>query len=232
MRLLDVTVSGEIFSRKITESRARSRDTRHNSPRLVSISFTPASSFRWRFLDRDEDQEALRGITVGPPVTWPATTGSAGAAGAGDGVVWLGNRDSLEMSRPPFAFGRSWCNTLVCEITVWPSWLATETLLLWLLLLAPLLLPLTPATGLTLLTECLEVDSVDTLSACEWFKRCDRLLTLSWEWFNGCRCVDEGVVADWCAFDVVDLCTESYTSIPPLLPRCPEMPRVVPVPPV
>jgi len=82
-----VTVSGEIFSRKITERRAKSRDTRQSSPRLVSISFTPAASLRWRFLDRDEDQEALRGITVGPPATWLATTGSADVAGAGDGVV-------------------------------------------------------------------------------------------------------------------------------------------------
>jgi len=69
MRLLDVTVSGEIFNRKMTESRARSRDTRQSSPRLVNISFTPASSLRRRFLDKDEDQEVLRGITVGPPAT-------------------------------------------------------------------------------------------------------------------------------------------------------------------
>lgn len=207
----------------MTESRARSRDTRQSNPRLVNISFTPASSLRRRFLDRDEDQEVLRGITVGPPATWPATTGSADVAGAGDGVVWLGNRDSLEMSKPPFAFGLSWCETPVCEITVWPSWLA-ETLWLLLLLLPPL-----PPTGLTLLTECLEVDRVDMLSACEWLRRCDKLLTLNWEWFSGCRCVDDGVVADWCAFDA--LATESYTSTPPLLPRCPATPpRVPPLP--
>jgi len=46
MRLLEVTVSGEIFSRKMTESRASRRDTRHKRPRLVSISFTPVSSVR------------------------------------------------------------------------------------------------------------------------------------------------------------------------------------------
>lgn len=213
----------------MTESRARSKDTRQSNPRLVNISFTPASSLRWRFLDKDEDQEALRGITVGPPATWPATTGSADVAGAGDGVVWLGNRDSLEISKPPFAFGLSWCETLVCVITVWPNWLIETLWLLLLLLLPPLVPPLMPPTGLTLLTECLEVDRVDTLSACEWFRRCDKLLTLSWEWFSGCRCVDEGVVADWCAFDtVVGLATESYTSTP-LLPRCPVMPRVLPV---
>ena len=91
-----------------------------------------------------------------PPVVVPCRTG------AGEGVAWLGNLDSLEISKPPFALGLlSWCNgawdTAVCPNVV-------DKLLLLLLLLL-LLFP--PTTGLTLFTECFDVDNVDKLRACE-----------------------------------------------------------------
>lgn len=193
IRLLGVTVNGEIFSRKISESSANSRDTRHNRPRLVRVSLAPASWSFW-FLDKDEDQEAFKGngVEPAPAVNCPPAA-APWSAGAGEGVAWLGNLDNLEMSKPPFALGLlSWC-TGAGGTTVCPNVVVTLLLLLLLLLFAP-------ATGLTLLTECLDVERVDRLRACEWFSRWERLLTLSWEWFSGCLCVDDGVVAAWCGF--------------------------------
>ena len=43
IRLLGVTVNGEIFSKKINESNANNNDTRHNKPKLVNVSFAPVS---------------------------------------------------------------------------------------------------------------------------------------------------------------------------------------------
>ena len=61
IKLLGVTVNGEIFSRKIKESSANSRDTKHSRPRLVSVSLAPASWSLW-FLDKDEDQGSVQGV--------------------------------------------------------------------------------------------------------------------------------------------------------------------------
>lgn len=51
-------LSGEIFNRKTSDKRAKSRETRHKSPSEVIISFTPTS------LDLDMNLDTLAGTSA------------------------------------------------------------------------------------------------------------------------------------------------------------------------
>lgn len=53
----------DILNRKVKDSSAKSNDTRHNSPKLVSISLIPASAISFCEL---ENQDTLRGKMLAP----------------------------------------------------------------------------------------------------------------------------------------------------------------------
>lgn len=78
IRLLGVTVNGEILSRKTSDSSASSNETKHSNPKLVSISLTPvcwgcwfASLLSWPlrclYFDKlDVDQDEFKGPLQAP----------------------------------------------------------------------------------------------------------------------------------------------------------------------
>jgi hypothetical protein len=111
MRLLGTNDTDDILMRKVRESSASSNDTRQRSPRLVSISLTPASRPFWLRVSDDVDQETLRGTILGPVdvvfvgqvITWPRPL----AAEEGEGVARFVNLEARDMSRPPLTLERS-----------------------------------------------------------------------------------------------------------------------------